>query len=131
MPRSVFERFYEGVAGRGLFVWRRDATNKEEISPRIKIIAALRILAYGKIKDEMDELCEMSRTFSWESFIRFVDELIMVVGAEYLRVMRGRSEADSCHEIPTRLSRMRRKPGLRELGVEELPGCLVWEVQEE
>lgn len=57
MPRTVFDRVLQGIHRKGLFVQRYDATKKRGISPRMRMIAALRILAYGKSFDEVDELC--------------------------------------------------------------------------
>lgn len=85
MPRTVFERIQNGLMGRGIFVKRTDALNKQGISPLVRIVAALRILAYGKTYDEIDELCEMSRTSARESFHAFVREINSVFGEEYLR----------------------------------------------
>ena len=59
MPRSVFKRIVHGLSGQGLFVQRRDAIKKEGIKPLLRIIASMRILAYGKSFDEVDEICEM------------------------------------------------------------------------
>lgn len=85
MPRSVFKRIVHGLSGRGLFVQRRDAIKKEGIKPLLRIIASMRILAYGKSFDEVDEICEMSRTSIRQSFKFFVRETISVFSDEYLR----------------------------------------------
>lgn len=85
MPRGMFNRIFEGLNGKGIFVRREDACGKIGISPRMRIIAALRILAYGKAFDEMDELCEMSENSARESFYSFLDGITDVFGPEYLR----------------------------------------------
>lgn len=88
MPRAVFDRVRIGLTGRSIFKQRTDATNKKGISPLVRIIAALRVLAYGKSYDEVDELCEMSTTSVRESFQEFVREIVNVFGDEYLRAPR-------------------------------------------
>lgn len=85
MPRYVFDRVEAQVTGRGLFVQRRDATLKEGITPRMRIISSIRILAYGASFDQVDELCELSEASARESFYAFADEVVEVFGDEYLR----------------------------------------------
>lgn len=85
MPRSVFIRLLNALWGKGIFRLRKDALKKYGISPLVRIIAALRILAYGKSFDEVDELCEMSASSARESFHGFIEEVIICFGDEYLR----------------------------------------------
>lgn len=60
MPRVVFERVCSGREGHGLFVQRMDAATKHGISPLMRVISALRLIAYAKFFDEVDEVCVMS-----------------------------------------------------------------------
>lgn len=85
MPRSVFERICEGIIGRGLFVQREDATKKPGIHPKLRIIAALRIISYGMGYDQVDELCEMSACSAKLTFEDFIHHVCEVFGPEYLR----------------------------------------------
>ena len=47
MPRSVCERIFSGVIGKGIFVRRFDSTNKADIHLLQRVVDALRIPAYG------------------------------------------------------------------------------------
>lgn len=54
MPPSVLERFCEGLTGSGFSVRHTEENNKEGICIRVRIIAALHIISYGKRYHEMD-----------------------------------------------------------------------------
>lgn len=88
MPKRLFERIDAALRGRSIFKHREDATGKKGIHPQIRLVAALRILAYGMSFDQTDELCELGGTTSRESFLAFVQEINAVFGDEYLRAPR-------------------------------------------
>lgn len=56
MPRSVFDRFMTGISGRDIFTQLVDTTHTRGSSPHMRVIAALRVLAYGKSFNEVDDL---------------------------------------------------------------------------
>ena len=66
------------MTGKGEFKERRDATGKHGIHPLIKLIAALRVLAYGMSYEQVDELCELSESSTLNVFYSFLDECIAV-----------------------------------------------------
>ena len=100
MPRQLFERIKTDLLGRGLFVHRRDATGKRGIHPEMRLIAALRVLAYGVSFNAMDELCRMSGASALESFRGFIDEAIAVYKDEYLRHPNEQMFAESWQSTP-------------------------------
>lgn len=85
MPRRLFERICGDLIGHGIFVHRRDALGKGGIHPKMRIIASLRLLAYGYAFKTTDELCCMSEASSMLSFKNFVKDIVRMYGAEYLR----------------------------------------------
>ncbi|KAI3642716.1 hypothetical protein MP228_012271 [Amoeboaphelidium protococcarum] len=62
-----------------------DAIKKMEISPHLKITAALRNLCYGTFYDQMDELLSISESIASESQLKFCNAIIDLYGEEYLR----------------------------------------------
>lgn len=76
------------LLGTSTFYRHSDALEKQRICPVARIGAALRLFAYGKSYHEIDELCNMSRTYARESFVSFVAEVIAVFEEEYLRMPR-------------------------------------------
>lgn len=115
----------EAIRGRGLFVQRYDAVKRRVIFTRMRLIAALRVLAYGNSFDEVDELVAASASSVWESFLSFTEEVVNVFGYEYLRY---RTDADLKRILVINaergFSRMRRKLELPALALEELSRCL-------
>ena len=53
--RSVFDRIERSITGRSIFVERDDAVKKKGIHHRLRITAALRMIAYGVSADALDE----------------------------------------------------------------------------
>lgn len=60
MSRALLYRIEQELSGSGEFKILKDDTGKQGIQTGIKIIAALRVLAYGMDFKEVDELCELS-----------------------------------------------------------------------
>lgn len=56
MPGLLFERIYNGIKRKRVFVNRKDGTGKRGIHPKKKVISALRIFGYGSSYDAQDEL---------------------------------------------------------------------------
>lgn len=87
MPKSVFLRIHDSLTNNyTAFQQRRDATNKLGLSGLQKITAALRILAYGKALDEVDELCRIAESTAAATLKTFCRCVIESFGAEYLRL---------------------------------------------
>ena len=63
MHRELFSKVYDGVVAHdAYFSHKRDCTGKWGVHPLMKIIAALRVLAYGCSADSLDENLEISET---------------------------------------------------------------------
>ncbi|CDF32582.1 unnamed protein product [Chondrus crispus] len=60
MPRTVFNRLYRAIEGEGLFVRRKDALSRGGMHPLQRMVAAIRMLAYGAAADSLDEYLSMS-----------------------------------------------------------------------
>lgn len=56
MPRSLLERVFLGVSGNVVFFQRYHAAKHRGISPLMRVIAELSVLAYRKGFDEDDEI---------------------------------------------------------------------------
>lgn len=85
VPPSVFNRIEEALTGSGIFVQKRDALNKDGIHPRLRITAALRMLAYGSAADAHDEYLQMSDDSVLLSLKSFCEGIIQNFGEEYMR----------------------------------------------
>ena len=86
MKRSLFFRIQSKVkANDSYFVQERNNANKLGLSSLQKIIAALRMLAYGVSGDFMDEYVQIGETTALESLKKFVPTVIDVFSKEYLR----------------------------------------------
>lgn len=85
MPLTVSEQLMNTICGSGVFQLRKDGLEDSGISPLVLVIAALRIRAYGKFFDIVDEICEMPASSARESFHGFVEEVLLCFSAEYLR----------------------------------------------
>lgn len=72
MPRHLFECISSILNGKALLGHGCNATGRSGIHPQIRIIAALRILAYGMSFDQADELCEAGATASRDTFLAFI-----------------------------------------------------------
>eukprot|EP00737_Agarophyton_chilense_P004946 gb/GEZJ01006746.1/.p1 GENE.gb/GEZJ01006746.1/~~gb/GEZJ01006746.1/.p1 ORF type:complete len:132 (-),score=23.40 gb/GEZJ01006746.1/:102-497(-) len=55
MSRKVFEHVLQKLDGKGIFVQRVDGLGKRGIHPLYRIVAAVRMLAYGFSEDALDE----------------------------------------------------------------------------
>ena len=51
----------------------------------VKVVAAMKMLAYGVSADMLDDALEMSETTIAESTIRFCEAVVAALGKEYLR----------------------------------------------
>lgn len=85
MPRPIFDRICQSVIGKSLFVRREDALGKLGIHPLQRIVAALRMLAYGIASDELDEYLQISESCALESLKEFCKCIISDFGCEYMR----------------------------------------------
>jgi Plant transposon protein len=88
MPRLVFDRVLTKVVAaseyfrRGL---RPDATGRLGITPLIKVIVALRQLAYGIPSDLCDDMFAVSETTAAECMYEFCCQVVSCFGNKYLR----------------------------------------------
>ena len=85
MPRRLFDRIEREIFGKGEFKLQKDATGKSGIHPTVRLISVLRIFAYGKAFDEVDELCELSEGEAGNSFNSFILQIPTLFSKEYLR----------------------------------------------
>ena len=86
MSRRLFLRIHDAVVAHDTYFEQRpDCTGKIGISSRLKITAALRILAYGCSADSLDENLEMSETTVLKCTEHFVKSVIAIFGEEYQR----------------------------------------------
>lgn len=80
MNRHLFERVLEGVQKRDdYFTTKTDAVGRQGIAGIVKVVAALKKLAYGVSSDMLDDSLEMSATAISESMKRFCDAVIEVI----------------------------------------------------
>lgn len=92
-PCAVFDRLLSGLNARDPFVCRQDALQKEGISIILRFNSSLRIPAYTKFLDEVDEICEIQETSARASFKSFIRKVIAVFAGEHVR---ARNEVDFC-----------------------------------
>jgi len=85
MPRSAFNLVYEAVSQRPSFVRKSDGLGRQSIHPLQRVIAALRIMAYGSAADAVDEYIRISESASLESLKQFAFAIIDEFGEEFLR----------------------------------------------
>lgn len=81
----MLNRIEEGVTGSGIFDQKRDALNKEGIHPRLRVTAALRMLAYGSTADAQDKYLQILDDSVLLSMKAFCERVVDVFGAEYRR----------------------------------------------
>jgi len=62
VPRSVFRRVYLAVKDEPFFKQRINATGKLQAHSLQKVVAALRVIAYGEAADRADEYVRLCRT---------------------------------------------------------------------
>eukprot|EP00171_Calliarthron_tuberculosum_P004333 IDg4333t1 len=88
MPRAVFDRIFQVVVQHSAYFrqgLRPDATGRLGISPLIKVITALRQLAYGIPSDMCDDMFEVSETTARTCMKELCRTIVSVLSAEYLR----------------------------------------------
>lgn len=84
MLRVVLERVMSRVVGQGVFVRRLDALSRPGIHPLQRIVAALRMLAYGVCADAVDKYARVSATAGMQSLRHFCADVVRLFGQEYL-----------------------------------------------
>jgi len=107
-PRAVFRNVFLAVKNEPLFQQRHSATGKLQAHPLQKVVAALRVIAYGEAADRADEYVRLSRTVISQSTKLLMEFMVRLWGPTYLR----RSNQDELNTI------MERK---KERG---MPGCM-------
>lgn len=71
MRRSILDHSLVAVDLYGIFKLRKDATRKQSIRPLQRVVASLRMLAYGVVADAIDEYLQMSEDSVLKSFTAF------------------------------------------------------------
>jgi Plant transposon protein len=84
-PRAVFDKTCETVSITPPFQRCSAATGRPGLYPRQRIVASLRILAYGGSSDSVDEYLRLSYTSALYSLRAFRREVVKVFGTEHLR----------------------------------------------
>ena len=95
LPRNVFDKIYNRVLGKSLFVQRRDAAKKLGIHPLCRFVACIRYLAYGVSFDFLDEYCRMSESSVHKSVKDLMKIIIDEFGEEYMNRSPTEEESDS------------------------------------
>lgn len=85
VPRILFALLEQDVLGKGKFKERSEGTGRPGIHPKIKLLAALKVMAYDMAYDQVDELCESSKSSTRNAFLPFLEECTSAFEAEYLR----------------------------------------------
>ncbi|XP_052190030.1 uncharacterized protein LOC127799854 [Diospyros lotus] len=86
MRQSLFLRIQVAIESHdSYFVQRYNAAGVPGLSSLQKIIAALRMLAYGSPTDVVDEYVRIGESTAIESLKRFVKAVVEVFGEQYLR----------------------------------------------
>ncbi|KAE9018679.1 hypothetical protein PR003_g17675 [Phytophthora rubi] len=86
MHCQIFSRIMTAVVQYdSFFEQNRDAAGRVGISPLLKGISALRVLAYASSFDPIDEILEMSETTVKNCVQHFCEAVIAVFSPEYLR----------------------------------------------
>jgi hypothetical protein len=121
MSRRLFLRIEEGVQRADkYFVQRPDACGRMGMSSTVKVVLALRLLAYGSAADQYDEFLQVAESTANETLEKFCDAIYKEYGFEYLERDPDISEM---HEYQ-HLNAMRGWPGLFG-GID----CMHWEWQ--
>lgn len=84
MPRALFMRIYEDLKDEAWWRQRPNATGKLQAHPLQKLVAALRVLAYGTAADSTDDYAELSKTTTLEAVTRLVEFILEKYQAFYL-----------------------------------------------
>lgn len=85
VPRDAFYKIEETLVGKGIFVQKKDALNKDGIHPLLHITTAPHIPAYGSTADAPDEYLQMYDDSFSLSTKHFCQEIVSAFGGEYLR----------------------------------------------
>lgn len=86
MRRPLFLRIVEALGEWSpFFTLRRDALNREGLSPLQKCTAAMRMLAYGIPADHADEYIKIGDSTTLLCLGKFAEGVIAKFGAEYLQ----------------------------------------------
>ncbi|XP_026396675.1 uncharacterized protein LOC113291345 [Papaver somniferum] len=86
MDISLFIRILHDITNYDkYFTQRYDAVKREGLSPLQKMIAAVRMLAYGLLADILDEYIQIGESTAVECLKRFCDAIIGIYEKEYLR----------------------------------------------
>ncbi|XP_004301522.1 PREDICTED: uncharacterized protein LOC101292908 [Fragaria vesca subsp. vesca] len=86
MHRALFLRIVDGVTDHdSYFVQKRDGASRLGLSSLQKCTAAMRMLAYGVGADVVDDYIRIGESTAIEALRRFVQAVIDVFGAQYLR----------------------------------------------
>lgn len=83
-PRVVFDRLYRGLCDVPNFQQRPNVTGNLQSSTLQKVVAALRVLAYGEAYDRVDECACLSETTMNETLLRFGRFVIDTFGLVYM-----------------------------------------------
>ncbi|KAL6509846.1 hypothetical protein OROGR_022334 [Orobanche gracilis] len=94
MDVELFNRILHAIENHDdYFTPKVDAVGKCGISPLQKMLAALRMLAYGCSADLLDEYVQIGESTAIESLKRFCDAVISIFEEEYLRRLNERDVA--------------------------------------
>ncbi|KAL0656028.1 hypothetical protein Bca4012_076612 [Brassica carinata] len=86
MNRSLFMRIFERLSNEiEFFQQKTDALGRLSLSPLQKCTAVIRVLAYGTAADAVDENLRLGETTARSCVEHFVQGIIYLFGAEYLR----------------------------------------------
>ena len=86
MRRSLFEKILEDlVEANPYFEQKKDALGLVGFSPHQKLTSALRMLAYGTLADQLDDLTRMAESTTLHNLKVFCNSIISRYGTEYLR----------------------------------------------
>ncbi|KAB2605937.1 S ribonuclease [Pyrus ussuriensis x Pyrus communis] len=86
MQRSLFDKIMSDVCNHDpYFVQKEDAFHVLGLLPEQKIMAILRMLAYGASANQVDEIARMGKTTVLESLMRFCSAIEALYTNEYLR----------------------------------------------
>jgi len=86
MKKNVSFRIEEALMLHSPFFQKRaSASYRDPISPRLKVIAALRMLCYGASADSLDEYLQIGKTTTYTCLDSFCEGIYNIFGGEYLR----------------------------------------------
>lgn len=86
MDVDLFNHIFEKIKNYdNYFTQKFDATGRAGLSPLQKMIAPLRMLAYGVPADYVDEYVQIGQSTAIESLIHFCDAIIGIFEQRYLR----------------------------------------------